>query len=127
MGEDVSASMRLAVTIMLLSAFLMASTNLFVISDSLLIGYAEDFAFTVGSVGSETLMAVNRERAVGAPLAYKLIQEHILQINELEITYLDGTVTSDCETLLKRAAKSVRMFVAADATGVYRIKVQEVE
>lgn len=127
MGEDVSAFMRLSFTVVLLAFLMSAVINVLSISLFTLNEYAESITDTMDGTQAASITVLNQTRAVCAPLAYRVLHQHIDAVKSLSITYSSGETTSDYKTLLAHASIDVQVSVKAAGNGVYDITIVEVE
>ena len=126
MGAEVSQTYKLGITLLLLSWLIVATGLVIQTSIKLQDNFIDkiDYAFT--SADSIGLRSIGQVDSVGAPTAYRTIEENISRIKSLSIKYLNGTITSDYKTLLKHANATVKVIINERGT-TYDIKITEVE
>lgn len=126
MGAEISQTYRLGITLLLLSWLIIAAGIIIQTSMKLQDGFIDkvDFAFT--SVDGMSLQSIGQVDSVGAPTAYRALEENISRVKSVSIKYLNGTTTADYKTLLNNASATVRVVVTQRGTN-YDIKITEVE
>lgn len=127
MGSELSATLRLGITISVLSAFTILTVNIFLTCTSMLESFSNRVEVAYQGADEATMMSFNMTKAVGAPTVYKILATEEDRIKEVVITYSDGTRAYDYKDLLKKADKQVQVFVTMDREGKYVVAVTEVD
>lgn len=126
MVEEFSQTLRLGVSMVMLSIIITVVINLTIMGTNLLDEYSEEVSTVIVSTPDVSLVSLNNVSSLGAPTAYKLICSCLGAIDQLTITFADGTTTSDYKILLKHAEKNVRVTVLSNGVGSYEVLVKEV-
>lgn len=125
MGEDISAAFRLSITLLILAASIVAVVAIFSSVYSQYNVYTEKLNDALGDSGDVSLVALEQERCVPAPVVYRIVYQNIDKIGELKIAWKDGVITSDYNTLLKNAASFMEVTVDTRGDGAYKVSVVE--
>lgn len=126
MVEEFSQTVRLGVSMVLLSVIIMTVVNLTIIGSNLMDEYSERVSDVVSNSSDVSLLTLNNVTSIGAPTAYKLICNNLGTINRLTIVFADGTTTADYRVLLKYAEKNVRVTILSSGMNSYEVVVVEV-
>lgn len=126
MTEDVTANIRLSVTVALLAGLISACTVMAITSLKYFDKFMISYTTAISDAGTSALSDLNKSSKVSAPLLYRMLCEDNGKVKTLKISYVNGDVTSDYNTLLNHAGS----FMSVDVTqinGAYIVVVEEVD
>lgn len=127
MTEDVSANLRLAVTVQMTAAMVAAVLNLAVIGFQWEYTFATNFILAVNNTGTTELYDMANSKWVSGALAYKLLDMHSGMFLTVTIKLVDGTTTSNHSILLDKAHRNFTMDLSEAGNGMLTVVLEEVD
>lgn len=126
MTEDLSESIRLSVTIALLSSVVATTLVIFTISSSLYTDWMRKMSSSLDVKSTITFDAFNAATSITAAELYKLISVNFDYFTMCQINYLNGTVSANYNNLKSDGAKRFKVNIEYVSENRYRLLATEV-
>ena len=133
MEADISAYIRLAVTINILAALVATVLSLLIIGEQMFRNYVNKYNTGIGTAVSSVASSITRVKWVSGATAYRFVEERLPTTQKLVIILSSGTTEVDgiqsyaSDILLQNAEKNFKVTVDSMGTGMYSITIEEVQ
>lgn len=127
MNEDISAQIRLSISISCTAQLIMVVVNLMIIGMVYLNMFQTKIITGVQTVNSSIATSITAQEDVSAATVYKFCRSTENRISSAEILYLDGSLSTNWNDLLQRPSMRVSVVIDELLDGQYYIRIKEVD